>query len=402
MKINPPTPLPDPSQKMEELKRFIEQQKSEIFCLHNVVENFPGSIYWKDREGFYLGRSFYLLENMQITHFKASNLSEDIIGKTDYDLFPTDVADAYRKTDMEVMKSGEELVTEETIPLPNGETRIQLSSKKPFKDEKDNIVGVVGNILDVTLLRRTEAELRKAELTNTTKTEFIRNMEHDLRTPFAGIWGLTEILYEQETDSTKKEFLNDVRNCAKELLDYCSAIIAFAKSDHENREVLAKKFNLSDVINGIIKIELPPAKNKQLDLILNLEKTIPPILIGDEYRLKSILINLISNAIKFTKNGYVKLSVKPKEQTEENILIQFIVEDTGFGISQDGQDFINGKFLYAVSSNQENHKKLGLGFPAIKQFIEEMNGNIHVKTEPGKGSIFTCTFPFKLPLSSQE
>lgn len=391
---------------IEELKMKLEELKSQKFQLHYIIENLPGSIYWKDKNGVYLGRNAYSHEKSKSVNIEDNTSTQDSpIGKTDYDYFPKEIADAYRRHDVEVMESGQEIVREEIALLPSGEKLIQLSSKKPLRDEKGNIVGIIGNTVDITSLKKVEAELRdakeKLEKANAIKTEFIRNMEHDIRTPFSGIWGITNVLWLRETDPEKKELLGDVTNCTKELLDYCNGILDYSKIEQGSLPLLEKKFNIQKLVDSIITIEMPPAKHKKLNLTLIYDEKLPIIMVGDQHRLQRVLINLVSNAIKFTQQGDVKLYVKlVKLLDNKNAIVRFVVEDTGMGIPQEKQDFIYEKFAKVIPSNKGVYKGIGLGLRVVKQFIEEMSGEIDLKSEQGKGSTFVCTLPFKLPLVS--
>lgn len=389
---------------VEQLKRIVKEQHADIFRLKSVIDNLPGSIYWKDKNGVYLGRNTYSHEKSKSVNIEDSASTLDSpIGKTDYDYFSKEIADGYRKHDIEVMESGEELVREEITTLPNGEQLIQLSSKRPLRDEKGNVVGVVGNTVDITHLKKIEAELREAkeklERGDIIKTEFIRNMEHDIRTPFNGVWGIANYLWQNETVPAKKELLGDVTNCAKELLDYCNGILDFSKIEQGNLPLLEKKFNTRKLVDSVMLIEIPAAKLKKLNFTLKYDENLPVVLMGDQYRLQRVLINLVSNAIKFTQQGDVKLQVKlAKKPDDKNAIVSFIVEDTGIGIPQEKQDFIYEKFARVIPSNKGTYKGIGLGLRIVKQFMEEMGGEIDLKSESGKGSTFICTLPFKLPL----
>ncbi|MCD6047757.1 MAG: Aerobic respiration control sensor protein ArcB [Gammaproteobacteria bacterium] len=147
------------------LINIIKKQKTEIFQLRSVLENLPGSIYWKDKNGIYLGRNTFSMEKMQSANLEHNLEKDAVIGKTDYDFFPKEVADAYRKNDLEVMNKGIEITSEEGVSLPDGSKLIQLSSKRPLHDEKNNIIGVIGNTVDITHLKKIEAELREAKET---------------------------------------------------------------------------------------------------------------------------------------------------------------------------------------------------------------------------------------------
>lgn len=382
----------------------IDQLKAEIFRLQKVIENLPGSIYWKDKNGVYLGRNTYSQEKMQSSNLESNNGRDVVIGKTDYEFFSKEVADQYRKHDLEVMQTQTELSLEEPITLPNGKTIIQLSTKKPLYNEQGEIDGIVGNTVDITYLKKIEAELRqakeKSEQANLIKTEFMRNMEHDIRTPFCGVWGIANYLWERETDLQKKEYLNDITLCAKELLDYCNGILDFSKIELGMLAILDKKFSLEDLINSAIMIEMPAAKQKKLELIKKYDKNIPSILIGDRYRLSRTLINLLSNAIKFTEEGYVALEIALINKTDRTVLIRFIVKDTGIGIPDEKKEYIFEKFSRLSPSNQGFYKGIGLGLRIVKQFMHEMNGEIDLISEIGKGTQFVCTIPFKSPLTN--
>lgn len=320
--------------------------------------------------------------------------------------FPKNVADEYRQNDLEVMKTGKELIKEEAFTLANGKILIQLSSKRPLREENGDIVGIVGNTVDITYLKKIEEELRdakeRAEIANGIKTEFIRNMEHDIRTPFNGVWGLANYLWRHEIDSQKKELLANITNCAKELLDYCNGILDYSKNEFGSLPISERKFNIRKLIDSVITIEAPPARIKDLNLKLDYDDKIPQILVGDSYRLSRVLINLVSNAIKFTQRGLITLTVKlAKQQDKRNIIMQFIVDDTGMGIPQEKQDFIYEKFTRITPSNKGIYTGIGLGLRIVKQFVDEMEGEIDLKSEMGKGSSFMCTLPFKLPLLDQ-
>lgn len=393
---------------LEQLKTLLEEKNSKIFRLKSVIDNLPGSIYWKDRNGVYLGRNVFSHEKSKSVNLEDDTSTQDsLIGKTDYDYFSKEVADGYRKNDLEVMETGKELVKEETVVFPDGKKLIQLSSKRPLRDEKGNITGVIGNTVDITHLKEIEAELREAkeqlEIANNIKTDFIRNMEHDIRTPLGGVWGLANYLWKHEPDAQKKAYLGDITNCAKELMDYCNGILDFSKIELGILPILEKKFNLKKVIDRIMIIETPPAGLKKLNLTLDYDNHLPTILIGDPYRLERMLLNLVSNAIKFTEKGNVILRVKLLKYAKDNknSIVRFIIEDTGIGIPQEKQDFIYEKFYRITPSNKNIYKGIGLGLRVVRQFITEMNGEIDLKSELGKGSTFICILPFKLPLTAE-
>ncbi len=363
----------------------------------DVLSSLPGSVYWKDINGVYLGANDYAAR-------KAGAASvEELIGKTDYDLFTKTHADQFRKHDLQVIQSGKELKWEEGSKSPeDGKPFVQLSSKKPLRDKKGNIVGIVGNTVDISELKKTQQELRvakqKAEESSELKSQFIMNMQHDLRTPASGVATMLEILAKKETNLAKKETLEQVANSSKKLLNILNAIIEFDNIEKNSFPILSEKFNLHDITRDVEALELPTAILKHLNIKTHIDKEIPQELIGDSFRVQRILINLLSNAIKFTAKGNVEIDeVLWKYVDDKNVLVQIIVKDTGVGIPIDKQKIIFERFTKLDLSNKGLHSGLGLGLSMVKQFVDELNGSIEVKSTPGKGTNFICTLPFKLP-----
>jgi two-component system aerobic respiration control sensor histidine kinase ArcB len=385
---------------INQLQQALEVYKSEVYRLRSIIDNLPGSIYWKDKDGVYLGRNQSSAESLKNMGFPWRE--EAIIGKTDYDLFAKDMADQFRAHDMQVMDSGKASSHEETVPLKTGPI-VQLSTKAPYYDEKGRTVGLVGNTVDITYLKNIQAELidakNKAEAANQLKSAFIRNMEHDIRTPFSGIYSIATVLESQETDNNKKKSLNAIVQCAKELLDYCNSILDFAKIETGALPCISKKFDIKKLIQSVIITEIPAAQAKGLALTVQYDENLPAILIGDNHRLQRVLLNLISNAIKFTQAGHVKITVELAQKTDaKNCIVRIKVADTGIGIAEDKQLNIYEKFSRLNPSNQGMYKGTGLGLSIVKQFVSEMGGEIDLQSEIDKGTVFLCTLPFELPL----
>jgi len=368
--------------------------------LIQIIDGTPGSVYWKDKNGRYLGCNLFMVKTAGLQS------KDDIIDKTDADLWPMN-AGKIRENDLLVINTGSQIAFEEAIKLQDGTIMYFASSKMPLKDDNGNVIGIIGNSLDITKLKETERELaaakEKAEVSNQAKTAFIQNMEHDIRTPFNGIWGLANILAERETDQEKKILLSEISTCAKELLDYCDSILDFSRTEHHVVSVLDKIFNIKELVDSVIKIESSAATHKNLILSLDINPNLPAMLIGDPYRLKRVFINLLSNAIKFTKTGYVKLSAAMVDTKADRFcVVKFIVEDTGIGIPEDKQNIIYETFTRGMPSNKNLYKGLGLGLGIVKQFITELDGDIHLESEVNKGTRFTLFLPFKLPLAGDS
>jgi PAS domain S-box-containing protein len=375
-------------------------QKKIASIAHNldqIVNVTPGSLYWKDLNGMYLGCNDFMIRT---GGFRSS---DDIIGKKDADLWPKN-APSIIQNDKYIIQSGETVFLEEEVTVPSGDVMYFTGVKMPLRDMDGQIIGVIGNSLDITKLKNTEFALKKekkaAEEANKAKSTFIHNMEHDIRTPFNGVYGFANILCEQENDPSKKEFLSGIASCAKELLDYCDNILDFSRIEHGVMPILEKPFNMRELTSSVYSIEHVAAKLKNLDLSFHIEEDVPRNLLGDTYRVKAILLNLIGNSIKFTKTGSITVSitVAKKSKSTRNCVLKFEVKDTGIGISEEQISLIYEKFTRGTASNQGLYKGQGLGLRIVKQFVQELDGDINLTSTVNYGTTFTLALPFKIPL----
>ncbi|MAZ40210.1 MAG: hypothetical protein CMF49_08815 [Legionellales bacterium] len=202
-----------------------------------------------------------------------------------------------------------------------------------------------------------------------------------------------------EDDNDKKELLNDITQCAKELLNYCNSILDFSKIESKNLQITNTKFSIEKIINNVISIETPIVKHKELILESTLDDDIPSVVIGDQYRLYRILLNLVSNAIKFTHQGYVKIMISLIAMNQSTAVIRFTIKDSGIGIPKEKQNYIFEKFTRLTLSNTGDHKGIGSGLRIVRLFMKDIEGEIDLLSEPQKGTEFICTIPFKIPLT---
>jgi two-component system aerobic respiration control sensor histidine kinase ArcB len=374
---------------------MLTESQNILEFLEFISESMPGNFYWKDKEGRYLGCNTNLLKVVGFTS------KSQVVGKSDTDLWP-EQAPQLGEHDKKVLSLGETQYLDETITV-NNEIMYFRVIKIPLKDFSGKIIGIIGTSLDVSELKRIQLKLKvqveKAEIANQVKAEFIRNMQHDIRTPFNGLLGITRVLLDMETNAEKKELLGYINQSAEELLEYCNAILDFSKIESGVFPILEKKFEIRKFLQDIYLLEFPGAKLKNLDLTWHCAEDVPSILIGDPTRLQRILINLVSNSIKFTDVGFVSISVKTAQIVDDkNIIVYVEIADSGIGIPVDKQDVIYEKLERATPSYQGFYRGMGIGLRIVKQFIDEMNGEIELQSELAKGTKFTCTLPFKLPL----
>jgi two-component system aerobic respiration control sensor histidine kinase ArcB len=374
--------------------------EDEVINLRHIIALMPGNVYWKNKHGVYMGCN----ENM--AELLGLSSQEAIIGKTVFDLLSDkqlDIAQSTHRNDLAIMTQKKEQVLEETGLDLSGNPATYFTRKKPLFNRIGEVIGLLGISIDITERKQKEKELEQAkseaELANRIKSDFIRNIEHDIRTPFSGVLGLTSVLRDSEQNPEKKGLLDDIYQCANELLNYCNKILDFSQVEQNAIPILDKKIKLLALLNKVIDIETPAAKAKQLILSIDVDNTLPKTVRGDDHRLFQILINLVSNAIKFTHQGTVKITVKKLKQTGKKVITQFIIEDTGIGMSTEKQYLIYEKFVRLTASNTGIYKGAGLGLHIVKQYIHEMNGEIDLYSKPNTGSTFIVTLPFNLPLS---
>lgn len=375
----------------------MDAKEAYIAHLENILFLMPGHVYWIDKHNIYLG-----CNELQAKSFGLSSHKE-VVGKTNYDLLPNkEEAEEVNASNLQIMQSGIARTIEEKVVLA-GKERVYLSEKVPLRNQDGAVVGLLGVSFDITHRKQTELALKeaknKSEIANQIKDEFIANMEHDIRTPVSGIIGINNHLKSLEAEPRKKRMLEDVEASALELMKYFTEVLEFTHIESGEIPVLFKKIDLKELIDSIWNMELPAAKNKGLELIIDFSEDMPLMLIGDKFRIQRILINLISNAIKFTEIGYVKVTVQlAKKITKKNVIVAITVEDTGIGISESQQNILFEKFNKGAASNKGTYKGIGLGLRIVKKLIKELNGEIEVSSKLNAGTKFICILPFKLPL----
>lgn len=378
---------------IETLQSRISEQDEEIFRLNYLIDSLPGCIYWKDKDGRYLGLNQFTLNRLHQVGIKLQK--QDIINKTDFEIFDQATALAYRDNDLEIMRIGKQLSYEEKFK-DDGHV-IQLSTKTPLKDSSGNIAGIIGNTVDISekahLIDGLRNAKERAEQANLAKTSFLRNMEHDIRTPLVGMIGISSILQEMCNDDEQSELIHDVKCCAEQLLDYCNTIFELSKSEDISMRINYQSIQLTDLLDEATHMFAPAIKSKSLKLYTNIDAPDHQHVIqGDHYRLQRILLNLIGNAVKFTSDGYVKVTLSVSHKSVKPSL-DLIVEDSGIGIPDDKIDYIFERFTKVSHSNKGAYPGLGLGLPIVKAFIHDLGGSIHVASQLGEGTRITCSVP---------
>lgn len=379
--------------------RFCKPMVSNNTTLKQILTYLPGHVYWKDKEGRYLGCNLSQANDLNLT------TCDDIIGKTDYDLSSKDKADLFKVIDTEVLTEGKTIDTEEEI-IKNGQSRIVLSKKTPLYDESRQIIGLLGISFDITDRKKMEEDLNKAknaaEAANDAKTEFLTNMRHDIRTPLSGIVGFSELLKSESNDLRIKEYADNLIASSHALLDLMDEVLEAVRVSSGEIPLLKRKFNLSQTLEQIVALYQAKAHEKKLKLSLGFDEKLPSFVIGDKIRLHRIALELVGNALNFTDNGFVSIQVDQVKNENRQLVIKMTVTDTGMGIPKEKQQDIYLQFKRLTPSYQGIYKGAGLGLFVVKQFIDELGGEIYVKSESKKGSCFTCLIPLQEPLLDDD
>ncbi|MEN8189675.1 MAG: ATP-binding protein [Thermodesulfobacteriota bacterium] len=244
--------------------------------------------------------------------------------------------------------------------------------------------------LEVTYNELAEAR-QAAEKADRTKSSFLANMSHDIRTPMNGIIGMTGLALETELTPVQHRYLNNIKLSADGLLGLLNDILDFSKIEAGQMLLEEKDFDLQQTIANIFSMMNFPAEEKGLELIIQKSPELPDWIKGDELRLRQILINLIGNGIKFTEKGAVTLDISSENTTDDLLELHFIVIDNGIGIPADKQGLIFSSFNQADSSVTRKFGGTGLGLAISKQLVEMMGGRIWCESAEGEGALFHFT-----------
>lgn len=307
-----------------------------------------------------------------------------------------------------IAKHGSEARFEETYRIwrPDGEIRWILDHGFPVYDKNGNCCGVTGVATDITKSKQVEIALQaakqRAESANKSKTDFLAKITHELRTPLNGILGNTELLEGAKNISTEQhDKINLIKSSGQHLLSLINELLDIATLESGKINLEQSPLSLTRLVNEIFKECAVIAEQKNLQLKYEYDENIPDI-IGDKKRLKQIIINLVSNAIKFTQSGWIKISLKQIKIHNSTLTFDICVTDTGVGIPEDKQDFIFDKFNQVDDGLAGRSEGFGLGLAISREIIEAMGGNIVVSSRLNKGSTFTINLTLPIHQSTEN
>lgn len=350
----------------------------------SVVEDGSDIIFIVDYDGNILYHNNSARETLG---YRPSSL----VGKNFYDYIPEDLLSDFRK---ELKKS-----TKKTF---NKSIEFQFRCRdKSYKylefnsinlKQKEGIRGLILDCRDITQRKKDAVELLRAQKA---KEQFLANISHEIRTPINGIAGMASLLSKNPNKDEQRTYLNAIKSAADNLKVIINDILDLASIESGKLKFEKIGFNLIDLLHSLIDSFGVQASEKKIKLTYNLHKDDNKIFVGDPVRLNQILINLISNAIKFTHVGSIRISVNAEKNKSGFHLLKFDINDTGIGIPHDKLQTIFESFSQADASVTRKYGGTGLGLTIVKQLVELQDGSISVHSKEGEGSTFTFSIPYK-------
>lgn len=389
---------------ISELKNAQESLRESKLFAENVTEHSTSIIYVFD-----LNRMTNVYSNRNVTEFLGCSHEEiEALGENFLPsiVHPEDLPFTLQHLDeFKTVADDQVIEFEQRTRHASGEWRWLWIRETIFKRDANGVpIQIMGTAQDITDRKEMEAEIKKtrdeAVQSARVKAEFLANMSHEIRTPMNGVIGMTDLLLNTQLDKSQREYSKTIRNSAESLLQVINDILDFSKIEAGKLGFETIDFDIHNTLESTVELFAEQVQSKNIEFAYLIETDVPTDLCGDPGRLRQVLNNLISNAIKFTNEGEVVVNVAKESETEEDVLLNFKVVDTGIGIEGDTCRNLFQAFTQADNSTTRKFGGTGLGLAISRQLVEMMNGTIGVESEFGKGSTFSFTARFKKSLQT--
>jgi hypothetical protein len=387
-------------QDISDRKRREEEIRRSRVLLNSVVQNLPTPVFLKDSKDLR-----FLLWNRSAEELLGYS-AEDALGKTEDELDNQSSEPSLGDKDREILESGGDIyISEQWVNTRFKGPKLLHIKKLPIIGDDGHPQFLLGICEDITDRRRYEEALRlakeQAESANQAKSEFLARMSHEIRTPMNGIVGFTEILLEEELTVSQREALDTIKRSSETLLALIDDILDLSKIEAKMVELEEIPFNIESLAIECCAMTGSRRAGKPIEILCHVSGDTPDEVMGDPTRLRQVLLNLLNNAIKFTPEGEVVLSVTSKKRSHGTYDILFQVSDTGIGIPEDRLHIIFDDFTQADGSTTRRHGGTGLGLSICRRLVNLMGGVVKVESEVSRGSVFSFELRFKESLPGQ-
>jgi PAS domain S-box-containing protein len=374
----------------KEIQKSIAEKKEHIESLLHAI---PDLMFVLDRNGVFIDLKSGHKESLYLPR-------EQFIGKPMGEVMPKGLAETIIQGIHNVLEGKK--VEPIQYQLPIGTNILDYEARLTAADSQH----VIAMVRDVTVLKQTEAALiesrEKAIQASKAKSEFLANMSHEIRTPLNGVIGFTDLLLNTPLNLAQKQYAENANTSGKVLLGIINDILDFSKIEAGKLELDLIETDLVQLVEETVDIIKYHASQKNLELLMNLPLSMPRYAVLDPVRLKQVLMNLLSNAVKFTEQGEIEVRVQFSESKPTTGEYIFSVRDTGIGISEEQKKKLFQSFSQGDSSTTRKYGGTGLGLVISNLLVEKMGGTIHLKSSPGKGSVFSFTLQFPISKKDQE
>lgn len=382
--------------KLAQLQQALDDKNKYIDMLEKVIAQAPGNIFWKSKEGQYLGC------NNSLANLLKLKANTQIIGKTDFDFYDHELAKTLEKTNQEVIATGSEKVFEELGVNTNWQPAIYLSRRVPLTDENNEIIGVIGVSFDISDRKQQEKELKlaleRAELAAKAKTDFLAIMSHELRNAIGNIVSALQLAManRQEKLAAPNDYLAMAAKAAQDVLPFLENVSNYFEL--ESGLIYSKKTpaNVIETIRAVVKKYLA-VKKASVDLFLDIATDVPEQLLVDNYNLYKVMDIIVYNAIRFTQQGAITI----KAQLTQNNCVAVTVSDTGIGISAAQLNNLFNAFPISQEQNAK-YRKFGLRLSIAKKMLQLVGGDINIQSQEDKGTQVTISLPYERVESINE
>ncbi len=388
-------------QDITESRAMEEEIERQFTLMQALIDTIPNPIFYKNADTRFFGCNKAYEQVFGVRR-------EQFVGKRvlDLDYLPEADRKAYQAEDEAVIAEAGSRSRELPMVFADGKTHDTLYSVNGFRNRDGTPGGLVGLIVDISPLKTAEREAQQAravaEAASDAKAEFLANMSHEIRTPMNAILGMLYLALKTELAPNQRNYLGKAQGAANALLGIINDILDFSKVEAGKLDIEQAEFGLDAVLEQLKDTIGMQAEQKGVEFLIRYDVNIPYRLIGDSLRIGQVLLNLCSNAVKFTDEGEVELAFQSLNRNDKELTLQISVRDTGIGMSEETQSLLFNKFTQADQSTTRRFGGTGLGLAICKHLVGLMGGRIWIEdSQPGKGTTMCCTLKLGVPEHAQ-